>query len=192
MKELYYDFLFPTLVVYSDNKDVVTKELLEISKKLVEEHGSEPFYSKCKSTVDTFGYVLELSEFSEIKDFISSTIGGFCEINKINSDSLRFTCSWLNEYELNGYQDLHAHPDSMLSGVFYIESDEKKDLIFQAPWHFLQPRFPRYNEVNLTNCHNIEYESRIGRCYLFPSHLMHRTMPATSNRLSLSFNVAYK
>jgi uncharacterized protein (TIGR02466 family) len=191
MNEVYYDRIFPTLVVYTENKHIVDEKTVELSRQIIKEKAGRPFYSECYSTVNTFAGILELPEFFDIKNAVVNTVGGFCEANKINTERIRFTCSWLNAYNNHGYQDLHSHPDSILSGVFYIKSNEEKDLVFQAPWHFFQPCTPEYTELNLNNCHNVEYESVVGRCYVFPSHLMHRTLPATSERISLSFNLAY-
>lgn len=191
MSELYYDRLFPSLVTYTENKNLVTKNIETRSREIIEQNKEKPFFSECYSTVNKFGTVLELPEFSEIKQAIINAVGGYCAMSKINTEGIRFTCSWLNLYEKHGYQDLHSHPDSMISGVFYIKSSEESDFVFQAPWHFFQPSMPIHTEQNLENSHNIRYESKVGRCMIFPSHLMHRTLPAKSERISLSFNIGY-
>ena len=191
MNTAYYDTLFPTIVVYTDNPNCTSEKLVKFSKKLLAEHGSKPFYSPCISTVDNMGNVLELPEFTVIKEHVINTIGAYAQAVKLDKDNLRFSCSWLNLYDVHGYQDLHTHSESLLSGVFYIKSDGHKDLIFQSPSHFFQPVTPKHTEKNLQNCSNVEYPSIEGRCYIFPSHLMHRTMPAKSERISLSFNIVY-
>lgn len=188
---MYADFLFPSFVLYADINTSISKQIIEQSRVILKKQGNKPFYSPCLSTVTTNGSILELDFFAEIKTFISNTIGAYCDQIKIKKDNLKFSCSWLNLYNKNEYQDLHAHNDSLLSGVFYLKSAGKKDLIFQAPWHFFQATCPEYTEVNINNCHNAEYPSIEGRCYIFPSHLMHRTLPAISERISLSFNVKY-
>lgn len=192
MINAYCDVLFPTFVIYTENKELITEDILNQSRKLVEEYGDNPFYSPCKSTVKNMGSVLELESFFEIKKAITATIGAYCERVKMDTEGLKFSGSWLNLYNENGYQDLHTHSDSLLSGVFYLKSSGNKDLIFQAPWHFFQPSQPEYIETNLENCHNVEYASVEGRCFIFPSHLMHRTLPAKSERISLSFNIVYR
>jgi len=192
MNNVYCDVLFPTFVMYTENKELITEDILNKSKELIREYGKKPFYSPCYSTVSTMGSVLELDLFKDIKRAISNTIGAYCERVKIQTENLKFSGSWVNLYEQHGYQDLHTHADSVLSGVFYLKSAGEKDLIFQAPWHFFQPCQPEYIEQNLDNCHNVEYASVEGRCFIFPSHLMHRTLPATAERMSLSFNIVYR
>ena len=191
MINAYCDVLFPTFVIYTENRELVTESVCNKSRELITKYGDNPFYSSCKSTVKNMGSVLELEDFSEIKKAITTTIGAYCERVKMKTEGLKFSGSWINSYEENGYQDLHTHSNSLLSGVFYLKSSGNKDLIFQAPWHFFQPSKPEYVETNLENCHNVEYASVEGRCFIFPSHLMHRTLPAKSERISLSFNVVY-
>ena len=191
MNKIYYDTLFPTFVVYSDNDNIVNKKIVDYSRELIYEYKGNPFNCPCISTVNTNGAILELPEFVQIKNSIINTLGAFLEKTKTKKQNLKFSCSWLNLYNEHGYQDLHNHPDSMISGVFYLKSDGNRDLIFQSPYHFFQACRPEYDEQNLENCHNVDYETAVGRCFIFPSHLMHRTLPATSERISLSFNIKY-
>jgi len=188
--ELYYDFLFPCLVCYTDS-DIINMPMIDKCKDILNESSEKPFYSNCKSTVKTNNNILELKEFNLIRENIINSLSGFCDILNIKKENLKFISSWLNYYEKGQYQDLHTHSDSMISGVFYIKGTNKKDLIFQAPWHFYQAREPEYTKIELKNCHNVEYESVTGRCYLFLSNLMHRTLPSTEERISLSFNISY-
>lgn len=187
--ELYYDFLFPSLVTYTDNE--IDDGILDYSKKLLKKYSSRPFYSSCQSTVQTFGQIFELKEFFGIKQNVIYSLSGFCDILNIKKQNLKFIGSWLNYYAEGEYQDLHTHSDSMISGVIYLKGTGEKDLVFQAPWHFYQPRSPEYVKNDTNNSHNIQYESVTGRCYLFMSHMMHRTLPAKEERISLSFNISY-
>ena len=186
-----YNYLFPSLVVYKDFGEV-SEDLVELSRNILTEHGEKPFNSPCLSTVHTYPNVLNLSEFADIKEQIVQTISVFSDIHKIKKDDMYFVDSWLNSYEQHGYQDLHLHADALLSGVYYIKSKGEKDFVFQSPWHFYQPITPKYEETNLNNCHTADYNSNSGRCIIFMSHLMHRTLPATEERISLSFNIKYK
>lgn len=187
--QYYYDMLFPSIVVYKDHEIDNKINLIDFSKKIINQYGNNAFYSECLSTVKTKNDILNFPEFSQIKQHVIDTLGAFCESMKIDRTNLTFTGSWLNLYNIGGYQDLHHHSDSTISGIYYLDSDSSKDLIFQAPWHFFQPIEAHTLENNLTNCHNVEYNSFPGRCYIFMSHLMHRTMPAKSQRISISFNI---
>jgi len=181
--------LFPCHVMYREQKELVTDEILTVSRKIIENNADTPFYSKCISTIRTQNNILDLSEFGEIKQFLGNLIYVYCEQMKIDCSKLRILDSWLNLYEPSGYQDLHNHHDSMISGVFWIKSTEEKDFIFQSPWHFSQSKLPQYTKLTLQNCHNVEINSIVGRGMVFMSHMLHRTLPAKSERMSLSFNV---
>ena len=181
--------LFPTTVLYRDRPDLVTTEICELCRDLVAQHSQTPFYSACHSTVYTQNQVLELPEFRMIRDFLRDLVAVYLDVLRIDGSRLGFLDSWVNLYDIGGYQDLHMHHDSMISGVFWISSDGSKDFVIQAPWHFQQPRIPRYTQLDLSNSHNVEYNSVPGRGLLFLSHALHRTLPAQQQRISLSFNV---
>ena len=187
--EYFVNELFPTRVVYKEQPELITSEVLTRSHSILKQYGDRPFYSPCNSTVNTYSQVLELPEFAQIKNFVSEAISVFLDVHKIDPAGLDFLDSWLNYYDVGGYQDLHNHHDSMISGVIYLESAGNKDFVFQAPWHFQQPKLPNYLEQTVGNSHNVEYNSSVGRVIIFMSHALHRTLPATAPRMSLSFNI---
>jgi uncharacterized protein (TIGR02466 family) len=184
--------MFPSPMILKDFAIKNHSQIIDLSRKLVTQYNDNPFsYSYCRSTLNTKSDILEIPEFSYIKDQILTVISAYVTHHKINVKNLKLIESWLNQYDVHGYQDLHSHPSSVLSGVFYIKSAGNRDFSFQAPWHFFQGTYPRYTEITVDNSHNLEYESIEGRCMVWMSHLMHRTVPATEERISLSFNVSY-
>lgn len=181
--------LFPTTVLYRDRSDLVDAKLKDFCRDLAIQQGQTPFYSACHSTVYTCNQVLNLPEFQSIRSFLYDLVAVYLDVLKIDGSRLDFLDSWINLYDLGGYQDLHMHHDSMISGVFWIDSAGTKDFVIQAPWHFQQPRIPHYTQQDLSNSHNVEYNSVPGRGLIFMSHALHRTLPAQQQRISLSFNV---
>jgi uncharacterized protein (TIGR02466 family) len=193
MRYVKHEWLFPTCIVYSDNANLVNAEMVEFAKTQSKEHAASPFIGNCVSTLTTLHQILELDIFSEVKKEIVKSLNYYCTINHIdNTDVLYITTSWINYYDKGGYQDLHLHPHSLLSGIFYLKAESKKDLYFQAPWHFFQPIPAKVSKTTLENSSILNYESKVGRCYIFPSHLMHQTTPAESERISIAFNISYK
>lgn len=190
--EVYAEQLFPVTITYSDNKLENAEELVSLSKKIVDENRDIPFMSPCISTVYTKTDILVMKEFKPVLDQVLETVKHFTTIHCIDTENLVITGSWLNYYDIGGYQDLHHHPNSLLSGVYYIQGDGERDFAFQNPSHFFQPVVPNLYELNEYNFSNILYESLQGRCIVFPSHLMHKTSPAKSPRISLSFNLSYE
>ena len=190
--QVYDEQLFPVTIAYSDNKLEKADEIIKLSKKIIDENRDIPFMSPCVSTVYTKYDILEMKEFKQILDQVLETIKHFTKLHCIDTENLVIAGSWLNYYDVGAYQDLHHHPNSVLSGVYYIQSDGERDFAFQNPSHFFQPVIPNLYELNELNFTNVLYESVQGRCIVFPSHLMHKTSPAKSPRISLSFNVSYR
>lgn len=186
-----HSILFPTFIVHSDNPNMVNSELTDNIKQLIFAHRDKPFVGNCISTVKTKNNVLDDPCLAEVKKTVINTVFHYCEKLHIDIENLVIKSSWANYYDTNGYQDLHNHNNSVLSGIFYLQSDESRDLIFQAPWHFFQPVSPKCKKYGLENCHNVDFESKVGRCYVFASHLLHQTLPAKSERISIAFNVNY-
>ena len=141
--------LFPTRVLYKDSEGLITDSVLAKSREILAQHPDQPFYGSCISTVNTCNQVLRLSEFGAIEQFISQAVAVFLDIHKINPKGLGFLDSWLNLYDVGGYQDLHNHHDSMISGVFYIKSAGEKDFVLQAPWHFQDRKSTRLNSSHI-------------------------------------------
>jgi uncharacterized protein (TIGR02466 family) len=192
--KVYDEQLFPVTIAYSDHKLELENSvaLVNLSKKIIDGNKDTPFMSPCISTVYKKTDILELVEFLEVKKQVLETIKHYTEINRIDTTDLIIYGSWLNYYDVGGYQDLHHHPKSVLSGVYYIQSDGERDFAFQNPSHFFQPVPPNFYELNELNFSNVLYESIVGRCIVFPAHLMHKTSPAKSPRISLSFNASYR
>lgn len=180
--------LFPCQVMYKES-DLVNDNIIKIAKNVATKYSDTPFYSKCISTVRTKNDILELPEFQHIKQFLGNLIYVYCDQMRIECSKLKILDSWLNLYEEHGYQDLHNHQDSMISGVFWIKSSGEKDFILQSPWSLMQPKIPNYIEQNLSNCYNVEINSLVGKGIVFMSHMLHRTLPTKEERISLSFNV---
>lgn len=190
--KVYDEQIFPVTIAYSDHELKNSIQLLKVSKKIIDENNDKPFMGPCISTVRTKYDILEMEEFEEVKNQILETIKHYTEVNRINTSKLFICGSWLNYYDIGAYQDLHHHPNSVLSGVYYIQSGGERDFAFQNPSYFFQPIPPNLHELNEFNFSNIIYESLPGRCIVFPSHLMHKTAPAKAPRISLSFNTTYR
>ena len=190
--KVYDEQLFPVTIAYSDHELENSVALVNLSKKIIDGNKDTPFMSPCISTVYKKTDILEMVEFIEVKKQVLETIKHYTEINRIDTTDLIIYGSWLNYYDVGGYQDLHHHPKSVLSGVYYIQSDGERDFAFQNPSYFFQPVHPNFYELNELNFSNVLYESIVGRCIVFPSHLMHKTSPAKSSRISLSFNASYR
>jgi uncharacterized protein (TIGR02466 family) len=110
-----------------------------------------------------------------------------------NYVSLYVTQSWANYTQPGGYHHKHAHPNSIVSGVLYIQADPEKDKIYFYKDGYQQIKLP----TDLYNPYNSEswwFEAIPGQLYLFPSgttHMVQNTESADT-RISISFNTFLK
>ena len=87
---------------------------------------------------------------------------------------------------------VHNHPNSILSGVYYVQAPEHLGVIsFQDPRSAAQMLIPPVTEFSLWTLPKISYQPQAGTMLLFPSWLWHGVEMNRSDhlRVSLSFNI---
>ena len=110
-----YNYLFPSLVVYRDDPNLITKEIVEESELFLSQCGEKPFHSPCISTVNSSIDVLSVPIFKNISNFVYSVVDAYISLYSIDPSGLKFKGSWLNLYDVHSYQDLHHHHSSVIS-----------------------------------------------------------------------------
>jgi uncharacterized protein (TIGR02466 family) len=87
---------------------------------------------------------------------------------------------------------LHNHPNSILSGVYYLKTPENCGVLsFTDPRSAAQMLNPPIVEFNLWTLPKISYKPEAGMMLLFPSWLLHgvETNMSEDTRISVSFNI---
>lgn len=108
------------------------------------------------------------------------------------------TTLWININSVGGNNAIHNHPNSNLSGVFWIKSPKNcGNLIFENPNNFAE--FNCLNSYSQTvskkfnKVENYFQPPKEGCVLLFPSHLSHRVEEnlneLNEDRISVSFNI---
>ena len=190
MRELNVQPIFPIGVNHSVLDREFTKE--EIS-----------FFQKCKdSTVKNFGnsftknnYILDESEMETLKSELMLSIKHYVHNVLLIKETIEpyITVSWINFTEKNQYHHKHYHTNSYISGVFYIDVDEKKDFI--TFFNGYDPAIiPSFKETSPFNSKTWSFVVKNKLLLLFPSHLKHEVFVKQGDniRISLSFNVFFK
>ena len=143
-------------------------------------------------------YILNRKEFKNIKKFLNTHCKNYLDtvICPKNNIELYITQSWLNYTEVNQYHHKHAHPNSVVSGVLYFDSDIKKDkIIFSHPTTYQQikPKIDK-EKFNLWNSGTWFFPVETGNLFMFPSSTTHQveTKQGNNTRISLAFNTFYK
>jgi uncharacterized protein (TIGR02466 family) len=152
-------------------------------------------YKNLSNTTSNDTYILNNKLFKNLKEELYLKIKDY--FNKIISpaDNITpyITQSWLNYTEKNQYHQKHTHTNSLVSGVFYINSEEKFDKIkfFNENYKIIKPEVKTWNIWNAEECC---FSVKTGDILLFPSSLMHAVENKQGNntRISLAFNVFIK
>jgi uncharacterized protein (TIGR02466 family) len=133
----------------------------------------------------------------DLKSFFEKSLNVFFqEIFKPSTNvRLKITQSWANYSNINQYHNVHNHPNSIISGVFYVNTNENSDkIIFSRHVHTSTiPYDIDTEEYNLWNAHNWELDAEEGSLLLFPSTLNHRvpSVIGEKERISISFNTFF-
>jgi len=189
-KEPLIQNLFPTPVYISMlNRKLNKKELSFIDKIKSDTYKNEG------NTTSNNNYILEEKEFSKLKLDLDLVIQDYFNriVSPKNNIEPYITQSWLNYTNKNEYHHMHAHPNSLISGVFYINSNDKFDKIkfFKQQYEAIQLET---KEWNIWNSKSWWFPVKTGDIILFPSSLTHmvENKQGDNTRISLAFNVFIK
>jgi uncharacterized protein (TIGR02466 family) len=140
------------------------------------------------------GYILEYPLFAELKKTVNKHIKEYVNIIYPNTNiDVYITQSWANYTEPNQYHHKHSHPNSFISGVFYVNAIKNEDMI--KFYKELPPIYHiNYNQANNYNSGDVAILVETGDLVLFPSNFTHNVPPTTSKetRISISFNTFIK
>jgi len=182
--------IFPTPIYISKlNRKLDKKELSFIDKTKLD------IYKNEGNTTSNDNYILNNKTFKTLKKDLDLKIKDYFQkvISPADSITPYITQSWLNYTETNQYHHKHAHPNSLVSGVFYINCHEKHDKIkfFKEDYKTIKPEI---KDWNIWNSESWWFSVKTGDVILFPSSLTHmvENKEGTNTRISLAFNVFIK
>ena len=95
---------------------------------------------------------------------------------------------WININGSETSNQIHVHPNSYISGVFYVKAKENQgDICFKNPLEYFNEFM--YMKNNFLDS-NVHYKPKTGMLLLFPSSLPHFVLPNRTNidRISIAFN----
>ena len=180
--------LFPTAVSF-----------FEFGTKLTE---IEESFIKNQETRDNSGnltsvnnHLFDSAEIAEIARFCEESVQEyFKEVYAPKYDVKPYiTQSWANYTKKGQWHHKHEHPNSFISGVFYVQAQKDIDKIFFYKNGYQQIKLPSDN-YNLYNSDSWWLGVETGKLILFPSHLTHmvQTVETDETRISISFNTFLK
>ena len=136
-------------------------------------------------------FVLDSNELLGLKVFFLDSLNGFTKLIYGKQINLRITQSWLNISTENQFHHPHSHPNSFISGVFFVKSDESDKIQFIKS--IVNKSFETHIEIfNPWNSETWWLPATEGSLVLFKSTQQHEVPPTTSQkRISLSFNTFF-
>lgn len=193
MNNIKIDGLFPIPVLSAN----IGREWTEAENFLFNYH-KDFTHNNEGNTTSNDRYVLKAKEAKGILDYISSNIQHYVDnvICPKNPVEFYITQSWLNYTKPQQFHHTHAHPNSYLSGVLYIDADEENDKIKFHTWRGYQQikLDPDQDKFNPFNSDTWWFSVKSGDLKIFPSYLTHNVDQKNGDnvRTSLAFNVFVK
>jgi uncharacterized protein (TIGR02466 family) len=175
--------LFPTALYITNINEKINPRYKEYLLNL-------PTIANMGNTRSEDGYILNDPMFGELKEFIKLNIKEYLSKIYGNIDlDVYITQSWANCTEPKQFHHKHRHPNSFISGVFYINAVNGKDMI---KFHNDKSSFfdIRTEKANNYNSQDVVILVETGDLVLFPSNFVHEVPPTTSKetRISIAFN----
>ena len=194
--------LFPTYAVSTVLDNPITKEEINYIKQIEKLIRTPERRSSSSNFRSVDSYVLDKPALVHLKTEIFKQVHRAFEELYQPQDGVEIyiTQSWVNFTDFNQYHVPHYHPNSVISGVYYVDAIEETDRIvllrprptYPLPLEIWPRSFPKYGENNINEKTSpfMELPVKSGELLLFRSDQVH-TVPqlkTRTQRISLAFN----
>lgn len=163
----------------------------ELSKKELDFLLNQETRPNMGNTTSVDNYILENKKIKELREFIQNSIDEYFKTVFVpkNNVKMRITQSWLNYTEPGQYHHKHAHPNSFISCVYYVNANKDTDKIYFYQEGYQQIKLPP-SDWNIWNSESWWFSVGSGDLIIFPSSLTHmvETKSGTDTRISLAIN----
>ena len=171
------------------------RKLTQNENNFILNHNSKVVKNRGGNYMSYDNKILDNDNLKELKEFFYKHINNYFDkiVQTNNKITPYITQSWLNYNNKNTSHHVHSHPNSFISGVFYIKSEVDKDSIeFLIDDNAIT--FSEIKNFNVFNSTHWTIPVTNGLLLLFPSNLKHCVKNHVYDyiRISLSFNVFIK
>ena len=181
--------LFPTVVRefqcngYEKENDALLKLILE------KEASSRPTYPKYSRNWQTEAFLHNEPEFEWLSKLVTKLGKEYVKFMQYKYDDIVCNGMWANVYRREEDLHRHTHPNSFISGVYYM-TDDNSDIKFYDPRTDVRSVIMPEQYENFFNAFIIGIKPIKGMCILFPSWLKHSVVPQPAGfRVSIAFNL---
>lgn len=127
-----------------------------------------------------------------LKKYIEKHVRKYISMSRAyENKSVFLSHSWMNITENGAFQDSHQHQDSVISGVYYYQTNgEDGDLVLETPNPYMQLElFPFGHDFYKY----FTFKPTVGKIIVFPGWLRHQVCKnlTSEKRISVSFNYLY-
>lgn len=184
MNKAYPAFSTPIYKDYVNlNKDILNPILRSISFKRI--NTDDRFHSKDYKILDNDLHFLQSLILEKIEDYAYNYLG-LAKRHKI-----RITDSWVMKHGLGDSSEIHWHPNSIISGCLYLQTDPKSgNICFFREKNLFNDTLDFEIVENEINKKEVQVAPTDGMILLFPSTTKHGVNPSRSNvpRFVCAFN----
>ena len=191
MSEYYMMFAHPPLGVFKypqEELSIVVDYVKQLDYKIVFD---DPNHAKISENV----HILKSKSLRNFKKFLSTSVHEYARDVMLTNSRFRITNSWVNKSKYASGHQRHFHENSVLSGVFFVQSDETcPPITFESPMNNWQinPRKGDEGRASTNEFNNFTYSYLPvpGTLLLFSSAIRHSvgSNPSQMERISISFN----
>ena len=182
--------IFPTGIVKQYDAPRHFMQTLDLTKFTFEKFGGQT-----KLRTQKYNNILLHPEFDEVRTFIEESAKDFLD-NEMQMDYEEFfiTDSWLNISAKGGYQKMHNHSNSIISGTLYLKSEEgHPPLTFKKQKMEFEPFISlgeHYRMGNPNTAHELSFPCTQDTMLVFNSYLYHGhdASQVESERVGLAWN----
>jgi uncharacterized protein (TIGR02466 family) len=176
--------LFPTPVAILNIGRNITDEELTFAN-------NEEVRLNFGNSTSVNNYILKCDAFKDIKTFIDESIKQYFKevYSPLNNIEVYVTQSWINYTKQGQYHHRHEHPNSLFSGVFYLDVTKDLDKIKFFKNVYQNLKMPS-DEWTIYNSDSWWIPVETGNLILFPSSTSHMVedVVADKTRISIAFN----
>ena len=138
--------------------------------------------------------VLRAAPMAALRQFMEGHLAQYLKtvFNTSNQVELKITQSWLTLSGKGQSHHIHTHPNSVVSGVLYINLAPEDGINFYRNEDNIWYELVRQQD-NYYNAYQYLVQCNVGDMLLFPSNVRHGVREVTTdiNRISLSFNTFF-
>lgn len=173
--------LFPTPIGFFKYTDELDKDFLI----------NQPQRANDGNTSSENRYLLKDRKLLDLRQFIEKSLHEYfmSTYNPKSDTRLKITQSWLNWTKPKQYHHKHSHPNSLISGCYYVNANKDTDRIYFYREGYQRIKFTPI-DWNPYNSDSWWFPVGSGDLILFPSSLTHMVQPVEGEetRISLAFN----